>query len=134
MPEFDTRIQQKTDTQVNFESNNPILLQNELVIVKMTDGSIKFKVGDGVSHFNSLQYTDIYLTNSIATKANIDSPAFTGSPTAPTQSSTDNSTRIATTAFVQTVVQSAGGGGTEIILSSSQPSGQSEGSIWFRQL
>lgn len=65
MAEFNTRIQQKSDTQVNFESNNPILLQNELVIVKMTDGSIKFKVGDGTSHFNSLQYTDKYLIDDI---------------------------------------------------------------------
>lgn len=65
MAEFDTRIQQKSDTQVNFETNNPVLLQNELVIVKMTDGSIKFKIGDGVSSFNSLQYTDKYLTDDI---------------------------------------------------------------------
>lgn len=66
MAEFDTRIQQKSDTQANFESNNPILLANELVIVKMTDGSIKFKVGDGTSHFNSLEYTDKYLTDDIS--------------------------------------------------------------------
>lgn len=34
-------------------------------------------------------------------KANLASPAFTGNPTAPTQSAGNNSTRIATTAFVQ---------------------------------
>lgn len=38
------------------------------------------------------------------------SPAFTGSPTAPTQTSTDNSTKLATTAFVKTVVSASGGG------------------------
>ena len=36
----------------------------------------------------------------IATKADLASPGFSGSPTAPTQSSGDSSTKIATTAFV----------------------------------
>jgi hypothetical protein len=48
-----------------------------------------------------------YLTQSTAssTYAPLSSPALTGSPTAPTVSgSTDNSTKIATTAFVQAVV------------------------------
>jgi hypothetical protein len=38
------------------------------------------------------------------TKAPLASPAFTGSPTAPTQSPSDNSNNLATTAFVQTAV------------------------------
>jgi hypothetical protein len=37
---------------------------------------------------------------SIATKANLASPGFSGSPTAPTQSTGDSSTKLATTAFV----------------------------------
>lgn len=36
----------------------------------------------------------------IALKANIDSPSFTGTPTAPTPTAKDNSTRLATTAYV----------------------------------
>jgi hypothetical protein len=36
----------------------------------------------------------------VATKADLASPGFSGSPTAPTQSSGDSSTKIATTAFV----------------------------------
>ncbi len=36
--------------------------------------------------------------------APIDSPAFTGNPTAPTQLNTDNSTKIATTAFVKNII------------------------------
>jgi len=45
-----------------------------------------------------------YLTISAANTsyAKLNSPALTGSPTAPTQSSTDNSTKIATTAWVST--------------------------------
>lgn len=41
------------------------------------------------------------VTNNLAAKANTASPALTGTPTAPTPSATDNSTKIATTAFVQ---------------------------------
>ena len=41
------------------------------------------------------------VTNSLAAKANIESPTFTGTPKAPTASSTSNDTTIATTAFVK---------------------------------
>lgn len=44
------------------------------------------------------------------TLATLDSPAFTGNPTAPTQSPGNNTTRVATTAFVQAAVGAAGGG------------------------
>lgn len=37
-----------------------------------------------------------------------ESPAFSGTPTAPTPGTTDNSTRIATTAFVQSLINSKG--------------------------
>ena len=42
--------------------------------------------------------------------ATLNSPAFTGTPTAPTPTSGDDSTNIATTAFVQDAVSGAGGG------------------------
>jgi hypothetical protein len=47
---------------------------------------------------------------SISGKANLDSPAFTGTPTAPTpqtEPSLDNSTKLATTAFVNVVANAA---------------------------
>lgn len=47
------------------------------------------------------------MTNSLAAKAPLASPAFTGNPTAPTPSSSDSDTSIATTAFVQAVVNAA---------------------------
>lgn len=40
-------------------------------------------------------------------KANLESPTFTGTPTAPTATTGDNSTQIATTAFVQDAMSSA---------------------------
>lgn len=42
----------------------------------------------------------------IATKADLASPGFSGSPTAPTQSSGDSSTKLATTAFVAAALAS----------------------------
>lgn len=44
------------------------------------------------------------LQNKLNEKAPLDSPAFTGSPTAPTPAVTDNDTSIATTAFVQAAI------------------------------
>jgi hypothetical protein len=44
------------------------------------------------------------LAADLANKANIASPTFTGTPSAPTPTSTDNSTNIATTAFVQAAI------------------------------
>lgn len=40
------------------------------------------------------------IQTAVNSKANIDSPAFTGTPTAPTPTTGDSSTKIATTAFV----------------------------------
>lgn len=46
-------------------------------------------------------------SSSLASYAPLASPAFTGAPTAPTQSSSDNSTKLATTAFAQ-LLQASG--------------------------
>lgn len=44
------------------------------------------------------------ISSAIASKANINSPTFTGTPAAPTATSVTNTTQVATTAFVQAVV------------------------------
>lgn len=46
-------------------------------------------------------FTQSQVTTALNLKADLASPALTGNPTAPTQSGGNNSTRIATTAFVQ---------------------------------
>lgn len=45
------------------------------------------------------------IASAISSKADTASPTFTGTPAAPTAASTTSTTQIATTAFVQTVVQ-----------------------------
>lgn len=50
------------------------------------------------------------LVTDLAAKAPLASPAFTGTPTAPTQAPGNNTTRLATTAFVQAAMATAGTG------------------------
>lgn len=57
------------------------------------------------------------------------SPAFTGTPTAPTAAGGTNTTQIATTAYVQTAGYNSQGVKT---ISSSTPTGGSAGDIWYR--
>ena len=69
------------------------------------------------------------LVNTTSTLANVASPAFTGTPTAPTPASGDNSTKIATTAFVNTTVAS---NKFNYTVSASPPSGGNNGDFWFQ--
>lgn len=50
------------------------------------------------------QSTVTNLTTDLAAKAPLDSPALTGNPTAPTQTAGNNTTRLATTAFVSAAI------------------------------
>lgn len=47
------------------------------------------------------------VSTALGLKADIASPTFTGSPAAPTQTAGDNTTKLATTAFVKTAVEAA---------------------------
>ena len=52
--------------------------------------------------FKSWYYTESEIDSALALKANLESPALTGTPTAPTATKGTDTTQIATTAFVQT--------------------------------
>lgn len=79
----------------NFASKDSLSSGNSAKIVKGTEID---------TEFNSIQ-------TAVATKADLASPTFTGTPSLPTgttavtQSSSDSSTKLATTAFVQAVLQ-----------------------------
>ena len=79
----------------NFASKDSLSSGNALKIVKGTEID---------TEFNSI-------ATAISTKADLSGPTFTGTPTLPTgtigvtQSSSDSSTKLATTAFVQSVLQ-----------------------------
>lgn len=80
---------------------------------------------DGVSaSFDTLAE----IATELALKAPLASPALTGNPTAPTQSASDNSTNLATTAYVDAAVAAVGAGVSDgakgdIVVSSS-------GTVW----
>lgn len=68
--------------------------------------------GDPAKKIKGTEFNTEYdnIATAIATKADLASPALTGTPTAPTASSGTNTTQIATTAFVQTAMAAAGAG------------------------
>lgn len=122
-----THIEQRIDTAANWTLGNPVLYPGEVGWEKDTRQS---KVGDGVTAWNDLLYT---VSDLIVTKTDVglsevdntsdmdkpvstaqaaafapkDSPAFTGNPTAPTPSPSDDDTSIATTGYVHDVLDPA---------------------------
>lgn len=84
-------IKLRRGTTAQWSSANPTLAIGEVGI----DTDLKqLKVGDGATAWSSLAFTT----------APINSPAFTGTPTAPTANAGTNTTQIATTAFVSTAI------------------------------
>jgi len=69
------------------------------------------------------------VTNSIALKAPLASPALTGTPTAPTATAGTNTTQLATTAFVKTEITSSVQPGA--VYQTSAPSSPAVGQIWI---
>ena len=51
------RIQTRIDTTENWNSNNPVLLDGEIGIEKLVDGTKKIKIGNGTDNWNSLSYS-----------------------------------------------------------------------------
>jgi len=80
----------------------------------IADGSVtNSKLADGAVSLGNLG-NDVLanISNTVtAFAAPLTSPTFSGTPTAPTPTVTDNSTKLATTAFVRTYVAANGGGG-----------------------
>ena len=74
----------------NFASKDSLAIGNPLKIVKGTEIDAEFN----------------NIATAVATKADLNSPALIGSPTAPTASTGNSTTLLATTAFVQTALQS----------------------------
>ena len=65
---INTRIQIKRDTAANWETNNPVLLNGEEIIVDTSVGEVRKKIGDGIKTYTQLPFTDETLRNSISGK------------------------------------------------------------------
>ena len=75
----------------NFASKDSLAVGNPLKIVKGTEIDTEFN----------------NIATAVATKADINSPTFTGTPAAPTASAGTNTTQLATTAFVHNEIMAA---------------------------
>ena len=64
---FKTRIRNKRDTASNWETNNPVLLDGELIVVDTNAGDIRFKIGDGTKTYTQLPFQVVY--NALSGKA-----------------------------------------------------------------
>lgn len=62
---FSTRIQMKRDTSSNWTSNNPVLLDGEIIIVDTADGDTRIKIGNGASTYTQLPFSDEYIFDDI---------------------------------------------------------------------
>ena len=61
--QLNTRIQLRNDTAANWESANPILLKGEVGVVLGAAGEkARFKIGDGTTAWNDLEFSDGSLT------------------------------------------------------------------------
>ncbi len=70
MPElktFQTKILLRNDTAENWETKNPVLFQGELgVVLSTSEEGRRFKIGDGVTAWKELQYSDEPLLTKVA--------------------------------------------------------------------
>lgn len=55
---FSARVKNKRDTEANWESKNPVLLDGEIIVVTTTSGDTRFKVGDGKKTYKQLPFQD----------------------------------------------------------------------------
>lgn len=55
---IDTRIKNKRDTSANWDKNNPVLLNGEIIIVDTPSGEVRYKTGDGVKTYKQLPFDD----------------------------------------------------------------------------
>lgn len=93
-----------SDYSIDFQSKDgTVALLDDIPSVNTTtvNGIIK---GDGSTMSAATPGTDYATPASVALKSDINSPTFTGTPSAPTPSTSDNSTKVATTAFTKAAI------------------------------
>lgn len=56
---LEARIKHKKDTLANWTTRNPVLLDGEIILVEMENGTVRQKCGNGTSSFSALPYSDV---------------------------------------------------------------------------
>jgi outer membrane murein-binding lipoprotein Lpp len=118
--------QLRTDTG-NYMTANVASLNSDISQLRSDTGSY---INANVATLNARIQSNVNTLNAtILTLAPINNPTFTGSPAAPTPTVGDNSTKLATTAFV---TQAVTNGVMHYTVSSSPPTGGNDGDFWFQ--
>jgi len=121
-----SRMRQLIGTTAEWAADDLILENGEIGIEVIGASTYKLKVGDGTRKFSELPYAaaqgditsvsagsglsgggtegDVSLAVNFGVVAPLASPAFTGTPTAPTPDVSDNSTHLSTTAWTRSYV------------------------------
>ena len=92
---------------VSGSANGAMLSTDKTKLDGIAEGANKTTVDSSLSSSSTNPVQNKVINTALDAKAPIASPTFTGTPKAPTPSSSTNDTQVATTAFVQTVVASA---------------------------
>ena len=58
---YNSRLTLKRDTNANWTSKNPVLLNGEMILVDTDDGELRAKIGDGAKTYTQLPFRDEYL-------------------------------------------------------------------------
>ena len=72
MTEFNTRIRHRRDTEANWISADPILLDGEIAVVDTNIGDVRFKLGDGTKTYTQLPFQDESVYRALSGKAEAD--------------------------------------------------------------
>jgi hypothetical protein len=128
-----------TVTAPNVAANNN---SNVVATTAYVDGSAATMRSDYISRVTAAEtMANVQLAAGLALKANIAGPIFTGEPKADTPATGDNSTRLATTAFVNTAitnkqfnytVASTAAGDLNGLISSTNSGAGNDGDFWFQ--
>lgn len=63
-------VKNRTDTVTNWTQKNPVLTEGEIIVVQMSAGETRLKIGDGTKTFTQLPYIDEQIYNNVVTSVN----------------------------------------------------------------
>lgn len=56
--QYNTRVLNKKGTTAEWEEANPVIKDGELIVIVTESGKIRTKIGDGVTAYNNLPFTN----------------------------------------------------------------------------
>lgn len=134
---INVKVKQRTDTESNWASKNPVLLNGEMAI--SSDKNNKYKIGDGTSVWSALSYAKADLSKSDVTTAlgytvNSNVPAnakFTDTWRGVQNNLTSTATDQSLSAYQGKVLKDLVDKKTTFTYSSTQPTSPASNAVWI---